>query len=153
MTTNPGVGDTPTLAPVTPEPSMNHHEPPAAAGGSAIAETTSRIGELETAVRAVGLGARFDRLSADDRTTIDGLIDLHGVQALAAHALTQHRPNDPARFANAWIEAWKALPVPGFQAAAAPRPACTDCDNGWIDADTPCPVCRSNLVGRIGGDQ
>ncbi len=147
VTANPGVGDTPTLAPVTPEPSLNPQEPPAAAsGGGELDETTTRIDELESVIRAVGLAARFDRLSAHDRTAIRHLIDLHGAQALAAHAKAQHRPMDPAKFANAWIESWKALPAPGFLTVQL-KPAC-ECDNGWLDADTACPTCRPNLLPR-----
>ncbi|WP_072688409.1 hypothetical protein [Rhodococcus marinonascens] len=121
-------------------------------GNFPAANLLADINELESAIRAVGLAARFDRLSAADRATIDSLIDVHGTAALAAHAKALHRPMDPARFANAWIDAWEALPAPGFQAAAEQtKPAC-DCDNGWLDADAPCPACRPNLAARIGGD-
>lgn len=109
------------LAPVPAELSITINEPQAAAsGGGELDETTNRINELESAVWAAGLTARFDRLSAADRATISSLIDVHGTQALAAHAKALHRPMDPAKFVNAWIEAGRRCPHPDSR----PPPRC-----------------------------
>lgn len=122
VTANPGVGDTPTLAPVTPEPSLNPHDPPAAGGG---------LARLEAAARAAGLSARFDRLSALEHQTVEMLIGAHGIPALIATARAQHRAEDPARYASAWLQSWLAMPLP--QAAPASRPTCGECVEGWIE--------------------
>ncbi|MDG3012710.1 helix-turn-helix domain-containing protein [Rhodococcus sp. D2-41] len=167
--TNPGAGDTPTLAPVAPEPSMNHQEPPAAPGAttdqswmvdSAAAAAASmtdedldpsrqRVDELREAIRDAGLGARWDRLTGEHVLTIARLVDVHGTKPLVDTAITLHRDTNPARFAQAWIGAWLAKPIPA--AAQAPRPECTrdDCDHGWLDDNelgqaVRCPDCHPN---------
>ncbi|TXG92222.1 hypothetical protein DW322_21225 [Rhodococcus rhodnii] len=123
---------------------------PARDGGSSreLADTNRQIlADLEHACRAAGLRARFDRVSTADRDVIAGLVAEHGTARLTAEARALHRPDDPARFAQAWIPAWLSMPAPR---KTTPLPVCTDCDHGWlnVDADIACPTCRPNLARR-----
>lgn len=149
VNTNPGVGDRSTLAPVTPEPSLNRHEPPAA---PCEPQPPQPITQLETAIRAAGLGARFDRLTTTETATIETLILVHGIPALVASARRQHRRDNPAIFAKAWIQTWLAIPTPQIAAPAA-KPECGVCDHGWLPENAhgqavPCPTCRPAAAAR-----
>lgn len=149
MTANPGTHDTSTLAPMTPEPSLNRHEPPAAPREP---QPPQPIHELETAIRTAGLGARFDRLSPAEIATIETLILAHSIPALVASARSQHRRDNPALFAKAWIQTWLALPVRQTAAPAA-KPECGACDHGWLPENSEgqavaCPTCRPAAAAR-----
>ncbi|WP_257890975.1 helix-turn-helix domain-containing protein [Rhodococcus sp. USK10] len=127
-TATPGTHDRGPLAPVTPEPSLNPHEPPAARSG--------RIAQLESAARYAGLSARFDRINEVESVTLESLLKVHSVEALIAHARSQHRADNPARFVSAWIPGWLALPVANRESVDAARPKCGRCDEfGWIGED------------------
>ncbi len=173
MTANPGVGDTPTLAWVTPEPSLNPQEPPAAAREASPANTddtaaraaepandrttalaavdrdvTPDVDAVSAACRTAGMTASFSGLSLVQRAEISALVAVHGVPALVAEARRHHRRDDPARFATAWLKLWHAMPrcTPTADAAV---PQCDACINGWIEnPDTGLPErrchCRTN---------
>lgn len=92
------------------------------------------IDELETKIREADLRARFDKLTTDMVGAIDGLIAIHGIPALVATAKSMHNSADPARYAQAWIPAWSALPTPRTSPSAPSWISCGDCDaNGWIE--------------------
>lgn len=117
-------------------------------------ETTRRqyLDELETKIRESGLSARFDKLTADDITMIERLIDVHGIPALVDGAKAMHNPADPARYAQAWIPAWNARPTPRISATAPSWTSCGECDtNGWIETDA--GVTRCHCHPRSTGGQ
>lgn len=92
------------------------------------------INELETTTREANLRARFDKLSTDMVDAINSLIAVHGIPALVACAKSMHNPADPARYAQAWIPAWSALPTPRTSPTTPSWTSCGDCDsNGWIE--------------------
>lgn len=108
------------------------------------------INDLETAIRAANLSARFDKLSPTEIATIETLILTHGIPALVASARSQHRADNPAGFAKAWIGTWLALPPHQIESPAR-KAECEDCVQGWLpeDLDSPptaCPRCRPNLA-------
>lgn len=117
-------------------------------------ETTRRqhLDELENKIRASGLSARFDKLTADDITTIERLIAVHGIPALVDGAKAMHNPADPARYAQAWIPAWNSRPTPRISASAPSWTSCGECDtNGWIETDA--GVTRCHCHPRSTGGQ
>ena len=140
---SPVTDDRAPLAPVTPEPPMNHQEPPAAPG-------EQPIHELEKACRDAGLSARFDRLTAVETATIETLILANGIPVLVASARSHHRADNPARYARAWVPSWLALPTPRSSSSLPSWTPCGDCDaNGWIettDGVTRCQ-CHPRSVG------
>jgi hypothetical protein len=73
-------------------------------------------------------------LSALEHQTVEMLIGAHGIPALIATARAQHRAEDPARYASAWLQSWLAMPLP---LATAPQwSSCGRCDDqGWIQCD------------------
>jgi hypothetical protein len=108
------------------------------------------INDLESAIRAANLSARFDKLSPTEIATIETLILTHGIPALVASARSQHRADNPAGFAKAWIGTWLALPPRQIEYPAR-KAECDDCVQGWLPEDlhgppTACPRCRPNLA-------
>lgn len=144
----PVTRDTAPLSRVTPNQSFISHEQPAAGREP----QPPLIHQLETAVRAAGLGARFDRLTDTEIATIETLILTHGVPALVASARSQHRADNPAHYAKAWIGSWLALPV-RQTAAPATKTECGACDHGWLPENSQgqavaCPTCRPLAAAR-----
>jgi len=90
-----------------------------------------KLDALAAACREKGLPARWDALKREQGDEIAGLLETHGVAALVDAAVSAHQPHNPTRYAQGWIGAWSALPLP--RRAAAPRPACGDCVEGWIE--------------------
>lgn len=128
----PGASDTPALAPVTPEPLMNHQTT-----ASRHDERRRRIGELERECRTAGLSARFDKITDAEVDVISEMITAHGIDRLVNVARQLHRNDNPARSVKAWIPAWQALPVKSSsdhaKPARSPIAACDVCDEfGWI---------------------
>lgn len=124
---------------------VTHHRAPAS-------EPPQPIHNLETAIRAANLSARFDKLSATEIATIETLILTHGIPALVASARSQHRADNPAGFAKAWIGTWLALPPRQIDSPAR-KAECDDCIQGWLPEDlhgppAACPTCRPNLARR-----
>ncbi|MEZ5152155.1 helix-turn-helix domain-containing protein [Rhodococcus zopfii] len=99
---------------------------------------------VEAGVRAVSLNARFGKLTAEHRAEISALVQAHGVPALVKAAQLQHQPDSPARFAQAWLPAWRELRTARPASAAttsSPLTACTACDEyGWVLGDLGAPI-------------
>jgi hypothetical protein len=92
-----------------------------------------RLHDLAAACHDKGLIARWDAIGSDKADAIAALVEVHGVQALADHALKMHTPLNPTRFAGGYLGIWQTLPAP--RAAAAPK--CGDCDEyGWRGEDS-----------------
>lgn len=92
-----------------------------------------RLTPLAAACHDRGLIARFDAISAPKADAIVELIEIHGVEALAAHALKMHTPANPTRFAGGYLGIWQAMATPRPKAAA----KCDECDEyGWNGEDS-----------------
>lgn len=112
-----------------PPPPEESHQP-----READETRRQRIAELETAIRDADLRARFDKLTADMVDAFDSLIAVHGIPALVFSAKSMHNPADPARYAQAWLPAWSALPTPRSSPKAPSWTSCGGCDtNGWLE--------------------
>lgn len=93
-----------------------------------------RFTGLAAACRERGLAARWDRLNPEQADLIEGLLETHGVHALAKAAVDAHRSSNPTRYAQGWINTWFAMPLP--RAAAPQWSSCGRCDDqGWIQCD------------------
>ncbi|WJJ10356.1 helix-turn-helix domain-containing protein [Prescottella equi] len=90
-----------------------------------------RLDGLAVACRDAELPARWDALKREQVDTIAALLDTHGADVLVRAAQKAHQPHNPTRYAQGWIGTWSALPLP--RPAAAPRPSCDDCVEGWIE--------------------
>ena len=121
---------TPALAPVTPEPLMNHQSTASRDDERRRQQRT----QLEQACRTAGLSARFDKLTDTDTATIDAMIAAHGIDRLVENARQSHRPDDPARSVKAWLPSWRALPLP-TPSSPVRAEFCGSCDHGWLGED------------------
>ncbi|MCQ4119911.1 helix-turn-helix domain-containing protein [Rhodococcus tibetensis] len=111
-----------------------------------VPRSDEELTSLAQACRDKGLPASWDTLSREKAQAITDLVEIHGVDALAAHALKMHTPGNPTKHAGGLLNFWRSMPIP-----RAARPAAKDCDrceNGWYgaDYDQPCPSCRPNLA-------
>ncbi|MEU2002084.1 replication protein [Rhodococcus sp. NPDC019627] len=110
----------------------NHHRSPKAgkspSPNQSVVKRFPELDALAVACRHAGLTARWDALKPETAASITELLDLHGVSALVHSAVTAHRPINPTRYAQGWIETWRALPLPRPKAA----PLCGSCDEGWL---------------------
>ncbi len=95
------------------------------------AHAEGRFDALAAACRDKGLAARWDALKPADVDDITRLLETHGVPALVTAAVSAHQPHNPTRYAQGWIGAWSALPLP--RRTQAPRPSCGECVEGWIE--------------------
>lgn len=130
-----------------PPPPEESHQPREANGAR-----RRLIAKLETAIRDADLRARFDKLTPDMADYLDSLITVHGIPALVAAAKSMHNPADPARYAQAWLPAWSALPTPRSSAAAPSWTSCGECDpNGWVETDDGSARKRCNCHPRSNG--
>ncbi|PQP24184.1 helix-turn-helix domain-containing protein [Rhodococcus opacus] len=130
-------------------PTTTHSSAKAAAKSASVVvgdASDGRLKDLEQACRERGLIARFDAVKAEKVDAIAELIDVHGVEALAAHALKMHSTANPTKWVGGLLPFWSAMPAPRRSAAA--KPDCDLCENGWYgaDYDIPCPTCRPNLT-------
>lgn len=133
-----------------PPPPEKSHQP------CEVDDETRRqqIDELKTKTREADLRARFDKLTDDMVNTIDSLISIHGIPALVATAKSMHNPADPARYAQAWIPAWAALPAPRNSTARPSWSSCGECDpNGWVETEDGSARKRCHCHPRSAGDQ
>lgn len=104
--------------------------------GSSVTEVDARLLPLREALEAVRLVVRWDKL---DRNTLDRvawLADIHGVPALVAAAQRAWQRDDPPAYANAWLGAWDALPLPK------PRLVAAQCREHLLDE--PCRSCAAD---------
>lgn len=98
---------------------------------AASAPPTPALAGLAAACRKSGLTATFAYLSPDAAAAIETLLETHGASALVTAAKAVHRPNDPMRFAQAWLPIWQELPIP----RRVPE-LCGRCDEyGWLPDD------------------
>lgn len=119
-------------------------EEDAAAAASGAPPLPPSIEILKTKLDAAKLVARWDRLTADQHTTIEQLIEVHGDGPLVKSALMTHRPESPAAFAQAWIGAWSSLPAPGAGLRAVASPPCPE--SGHSGTTTHCTQCASERL-------
>ncbi|NKT91714.1 replication protein [Rhodococcus hoagii] len=135
----------------------NHPTRPAAAsptqraphrtGVVVAAHAEGRLDALAEACRARGLTARWDAVKPEQCDAITGLLETHGVAALADAARDAHRPSNPTRYAQGFIGAWSALTtarrvMQGPPAPAELRRTCPDCVGGWVEDAAGLPIRR-----------
>ncbi|MHA4848744.1 helix-turn-helix domain-containing protein [Rhodococcus sp. MSC1_016] len=147
---NPGL----TQRNVLPRTETNHHRTtprtPAASTAKVppvvvVPKFSDELNRLAAACQAKGLPASWDTLSAEKADAIAQLLEIHGVEALASHALKMHTPGNPTRHAGGLLNFWRALPTPRPTIGA----KCDECDEyGWRGYDASggaikCPCRRS----------
>lgn len=131
-TPNPG-NAAPLVSTESQRTETNHHRSPNAAKSptpkaQAVVKKFPHLDALAVACRHAGLSARWDALKPEAAAAITELMDLHGIPTLVHAATAAHRPVNPTRYAQGWIESWRALPLPRRKAA----PLCGSCDEGWL---------------------
>lgn len=100
---------------------------------ASTAPLSAPIRNLAAACHRSGLTATFAYLKPDAAAAIEELIAVHGIAPLVTAARSVHRPNDPMRFAHAWLPLWRSLPSP---TPARVRTSCGACDEyGWLPDD------------------
>lgn len=95
---------------------------------------------LRAALEARKLVVRWDRLTIEQHTEIEQLIEAHGDAALVASAMRDFQTDKPAVFAQAWLPSWRHLRRPGDLAAVADQP-CTE--PGHTGTTRHCVQCAS----------
>lgn len=80
---------------------------------------------LRAALEARKLVVRWDRLTSEQHTEIEQLIETHGDAALVASAMRDFQTDKPAVFAQAWLPSWRHLRRPG-DLAVVPDEPCTE---------------------------
>ncbi|MGV9715435.1 replication protein [Rhodococcus pyridinivorans] len=95
------------------------------------APLTPAVAGLAAACKQAGLMATFAYLKPDAAAAIENLIETHGTAKLVAAARAVHRPENPMKYAQAWVRMWQELTVP----RSVPE-KCDDCDEyGWLPDD------------------
>lgn len=135
----------------TSEPSPEAPPAPRRARKAVVVDSVSdeRLKGIRDACLDKGLPALWGTLSQDKADAIAELVDQHGVEALAAHALKMHSTSNPTRHAGGLLLTWQSMPRTGNRKPAKPAVTCeNNCYNGWYgkDWDIPCPTCRPNLA-------
>ncbi|WP_300680711.1 hypothetical protein [Nocardioides sp.] len=98
---------------------------------------------LRNALEARKLVVRWDRLTTEQHTEIEALIELHGDAALVTSALRSYQANKPPAFAQAWLPGWRELRKPGDLALVSePCPI-----HGKSGTATRCVPCISESIG------
>jgi hypothetical protein len=95
-----------------PKPSSGHLS-------SSVTEVDARTLPLRTALEAVRLVVRWDKLDPGTLDRIAWLADVHGVPALVGAAQRAWQRDNPPAYANAWLGAWDSLPLPKPRLVAA----------------------------------
>lgn len=75
-------------------------------------EHAAALAPLRTALEAVQLVVRWDKLTPDQASRIAELVAVHGTPRLVGAAQRAWQRDNPPAFAQAWIGAWDALPPP-----------------------------------------
>lgn len=120
------------VTPVSPEPSLNHPEPPA----TGRPDPAAAVEQLRAAIRQRPnlRNVTFTRLDADQTQQIADLVELHGVQRLVDAVATRTNPPTSVK---AFIDDWADLePVPPAQ------PRCPICSRTVID----CAIANTRLT-------
>lgn len=98
---------------------------------------------LRAALEARKLVVRWDRLTTQQTTEIEDLIEAHGDAALVASAVRDFRPDSPAAFAQAWLPSWRQLRKPGDLAAVPDQP-CPEPGHAYAGGTTRrCTACAA----------
>lgn len=102
-------------------------EDPAAAAAGDDADEGPRdlppaVAILRSALEAHKLTVRWDRLTTEQLSEIEALIERHGDGPLVKDALRAYQPNKPPVFAAAWLGGWRQLRPPGDLAAVPDDP-------------------------------
>ncbi|WP_343466459.1 replication protein [Rhodococcus aetherivorans] len=109
--------------------------------------SSSKVAELEEATTAAGLPASYRRIRPEQHAELERLLELHGVDALAAAALAAHRPASPTMHVHGWLRLWQSLPAPRRTITA---PKCDACEGtGFVLNDDDLAVrcaCRSAVA-------
>lgn len=109
-------------------------------------ELPGPVRDLRAALAKAGLDVAWHVLDVDRLTEVAALLDQHGPERLVDAAKRAWQPNDPARYATAFLPIWRDLDT----APARPRPVdwCGHCDehDRRITNDdgrlAPCPTCH-----------
>lgn len=125
-------------------------EDAAAAASRATPPLPPSLEILKTKLDAAKLTARWDRLTAEQHTQIEALIELHGDGPLVKSALLTHRPDSPAAFAQAWLGAWSSLPEPGAGLRLVTDTPCPE--PGHSGTNRYCTQCASERLERTHPD-
>jgi hypothetical protein len=99
---------------------------------------------LKAKLDARKLAVRWDKLTADQVTQIEHLIELHGDAPLVRTSLASFRPDSPPVFAQAWLGAWSALPHPGAGPLALVRPQLCDVHGVTLTPSGTCSSCEAD---------
>ena len=114
-----------------------------------------KLADLEQTTSAVGLLASYEHIKPKQRTEILGLIDRHGIPALAKAAAKAHRDDSPTLYVTGWLRLWRAMPAPRVTPTPPTvgelRHACDDCVGGWIEDAAGLPVrrCACRAAGSV----
>lgn len=117
--------------PTSPKAATPTQRVPKRVGVLMSAHAEGRFDALAAACRDKGLAARWDVLKPEQADVIAGLLETHGVDALAKAAVDAHRPSSPTKFAQGYIGTWSALPLPRRASSNDRRSntcSCGDCD-------------------------
>lgn len=104
---------------------------------------------LRTKLDARKLTVRWDKLTADQLTQIEHLVEIHGDGPLIQASIASYRPDNPPVFAQAWLGAWNALPEPGAGHLALVRPQLCDTHGVTLSPAGTCSSCAADA--KAGG--
>lgn len=93
---------------------------------AAASDLAPELELLRSRLEARNLFVRWDRLTPEAVAETIDLIELHGDAALVKAAMNAYRPDDPPKFAQAWLGDWRNLPDPTKRLAAVKDPPCTE---------------------------
>lgn len=95
---------------------------------------------LRAALEAHKLFVKWNRLTVEQITEIEQLVDQHGDKPLVQAALRAFQPDKPAVYAQAWLEDWRLLRRPGDLAAVPDDPCPQPGHSGTTRYCTQCAV-------------
>lgn len=134
---NPSDGPSDDPCPTSSKQLATSRKPQAAAAAAA----GDPLDALRAGLEAVRLVVRWDKLAADDRAEILRLLDLHGVARLVASAQRDHNPNQPAKYAQAWLNGWQQLTPPRTDARRTTTSTAGGCPIHPGEHPIKCPQC------------
>ena len=94
----------------------------APADSAPLGDLPPAVAILRSALEAHKLTVRWDRLTTEQLSEIEALIERHGDGPLVKDALRAYQPNKPPVFAAAWLGGWRQLRTPGDLAAVPDDP-------------------------------
>lgn len=93
----------------SPRPDPTRPDPTTAANAAAAKATLPPPQRLVEELAAVGLTVRWDKLTQAEMEEIHRLHDQHGTARLVKSAKDEHRRDQPALHAKAWLPKWRQL--------------------------------------------